>query len=304
MEVVELGKGIGSLLAREPAATPVSAPRLVPMMRRSRVGGVRVGSEVKDVRRVVVKASAGEVRKVSVSEVGGAPAATSVVRGVLFDMDGVLCDSEHCSRKAAVELFAEMGYIVDDKDFIPFMGTGDANFLGGVARKYGIKDFDTASAKKRYYQIYIGKFATPNSGLGYPGALDLILQCKEAGLKLAVASSADRVKVDANLAAAGIPQNTFDAIIAADLFERLKPAPDAFLAAAESLGLPPHECVVIEDAIAGVQAARAAGMRCISVTTTLSKEQLTAEGPQLVREDISRISLLDIQELTSSLASP
>jgi HAD superfamily hydrolase (TIGR01509 family) len=221
----------------------------------------------------------------------------SAVRGVLFDMDGVLCDSEHCSREAGVALFAEMSISVTAEDFVPFMGTGEANFLGGVAKKYGVKDFDPVSAKQRFFQIYIDKYAKPNSGLDYPGALDLILQCKAAGLKLAVASSADRIKVDANLAAAGLPQSNFDAIVSADLFKNLKPSPDIFFAAAKGLGLPPKECVVIEDALAGVQAATAAGMRCIAVTTTLSEDKLMQAGPALVRKDISHISLNDILEL-------
>lgn len=84
--------------------------------------------------------------------------------------------------------------------------------------------------------------------------------CQAAGLKIAVASSADMVKVNANLRAAGLHDVTFDAIVAADAFERLKPAPDIFLEASRQLGVPPAACVVIEDAAAGVQAARAAGM--------------------------------------------
>ena len=65
--------------------------------------------------------------------------------------------------------------------------------------------------------------------------------------------------MDANLKAAGLPVSLFDAIVSADKFERLKPAPDIFLAAAAALNVPPAQCVVIEDALAGVQAARAAG---------------------------------------------
>lgn len=66
----------------------------------------------------------GASEKVSEAEVAEGPELGGVVRGVLFDMDGVLCDSEHCSRQAAVELFSEMGYAVREEDFIPFMGTG------------------------------------------------------------------------------------------------------------------------------------------------------------------------------------
>jgi HAD superfamily hydrolase (TIGR01509 family) len=90
--------------------------------------------------------------------------------------------------------------------------------------------------------------------------VELVRACRAAGLKTAVASSADRVKVDANLAASGFDAAAdFDAIVSADLFEKLKPAPDIFLAAAANLGAAPTNCVVIEDAAAGVQAARAAG---------------------------------------------
>ncbi|BBN12735.1 phosphoglycolate phosphatase [Marchantia polymorpha subsp. ruderalis] len=226
----------------------------------------------------------------------GGAAEAAPVRGVLFDMDGVLCESEGPSRDAAVALFAEKGVTVTAEDFIPFMGTGEANFLGGVARKYGL-DFDVDAFKKRFFEIYIEKYAQPNSGLGYPGALNLILECKKAGLKLAVASSADRVKVDANLAAAGLPQTNFDAVVSADLFENLKPAPDIFLAAAKALGLPPQECVVIEDALAGVQAARAAGMRCIAVTTTLAGPKLMSAGPSVIKKSITEITLEDILTL-------
>ncbi|XP_042054183.1 protein SUPPRESSOR OF QUENCHING 1, chloroplastic-like isoform X3 [Salvia splendens] len=72
--------------------------------------------------------------------------------------------------------------------------------------------------------------------------------------------SADRIKVDANLAAAGLKLSMFDAVVSADAFENLKPAPDIFLAASKILDVPTNECLVIEDALAGVQAAKSACM--------------------------------------------
>ncbi|CAK9143385.1 unnamed protein product, partial [Ilex paraguariensis] len=114
------------------------------------------------------------------------------VSAVLFDMDGVLCNSEEPSRMAAVDVFAEMGVEVTVEDFVPFMGTG-------------VKGFNPEAAKKRFFEIYLDKYAKPNSGIGFPGALELITQCKSKGLKVAVASSADRIKVNANLSAAGLP---------------------------------------------------------------------------------------------------
>ncbi|KAJ6791613.1 NHL repeat-containing protein 2 isoform X2 [Iris pallida] len=216
------------------------------------------------------------------------------VSAVLFDMDGVLCDSEEPSRMAAVDVFAEMGVPVTTEDFVPFMGTGEANFLGGVARVKGVAGFDTEKAKKRFFEIYLEKYAKPNSGIGFPGALELIMQCKSRGLKVAVASSADRIKVDANLAAAGLPISLFDEIVSADAFKNLKPAPDIFLAASRILNVDSSECLVIEDALAGVQAAKAAGMRCIAVTTTLSKEKMQQACPSLIKENIGNITIHDI----------
>ncbi|KAK6143862.1 hypothetical protein DH2020_024210 [Rehmannia glutinosa] len=226
------------------------------------------------------------------------------VSAVLFDMDGVLCNSEELSRLAAVDVFAEMGVQVTVEDFVPFMGTGEANFLGGVASVKGVKGFNPEAAKKRFFEIYLDKYAKPGSGIGFPGAYELIVQCKNKGLKVAVASSADRIKVDANLAAAGLQLSMFDAIVSADAFENLKPAPDIFLAASKILDVPTNECIVIEDALAGVQAAKAASMRCIAVTTTLAEDTLKAAGPSLIRKEIGDISLDDILNGGSSYHNP
>ncbi|XVF31476.1 hypothetical protein REPUB_Repub16aG0149400 [Reevesia pubescens] len=242
-------------------------------------------------RKMVVKACV-KVEEKSVKECSKQE--WGKVSAVLFDMDGVLCNSENPSRKAAVDVFAEMGVQVTVEDFAPFTGMGEANFLGGVASVKGVKEFDTEAAKKRFFEIYLDKYAKPNSGIGFPGALELITQCKNKGLKVAVASSADRIKVDANLAAAGLPLSMFDAIVSADAFENLKPAPDIFLAASKILDVPPDECIVIEDALAGVQAAKAAKMRCIAVTTTLAEETLKVAAPSFIRNDIGSVSLDDI----------
>ncbi|XP_057439055.1 protein SUPPRESSOR OF QUENCHING 1, chloroplastic isoform X2 [Lotus japonicus] len=232
--------------------------------------------------------------KVEEKDVAGKSGEWGRVSAVLFDMDGVLCNSEEPSRRAGVDVFAEIGVQVTVDDFVPFMGTGEANFLGGVASVKGVKGFDPEAAKKRFFEIYLEKYAKPDSGIGFPGALELISQCKSKGLKVAVASSADRIKVDANLAAAGLPLSLFDAIVSADAFENLKPAPDIFLAASRILNVPPSECIVIEDALAGVQAAKAAQMRCIAVRTTLSDEALEPAGPTFIRDDIGSVSLDEI----------
>ncbi|CAH9087518.1 unnamed protein product [Cuscuta europaea] len=215
------------------------------------------------------------------------------VSAVLFDMDGALCNSEELSRRAAVDVFAEMGVQATVEDFAPFTGMGEVNFLGGVANVKAVKGFNP-DASKRFFKKYSDKYAKSNSGIDFPGAFELVAQCKSKGLKVAVASSADRVKVDANLTAAGLSLTMFDAIVSADAFENLKSAPDIFLAASKILNVPPSECVVIEDALAGIQAARAAKMGCIAVTTTLAEATFEAASPTLIRKEIGNIPTDDI----------
>ena len=183
---------------------------------------------------------------------------------------------------------------VSPDEFKPYTGTGEANFLGGVARKFGAP-FEVESCKAKFFEIYMEKYATPGAGIGEKGAKELVAACRAAGLKTAVASSADLVKVHANLGAADIPLELFDAVVSADVFERLKPFPDIFLAAAAQVGVDPANCVVIEDAVAGVEAARAAGMRVIGVTTTLGEDEMAAAAPDVI---LPRILAISVETIT------
>jgi len=109
---------------------------------------------------------------------------------------------------------------------------------------------------------------------------------------VAVASSADRIKVVANLQKIGLPVESWDAVVTGELVEHKKPAPDIFLLAAQTLGVTPRECVVVEDAANGIQAAKAAGMRCIGVAHTLPAEHL--QSADVVREKISDVRMSDL----------
>lgn len=188
-------------------------------------------------------------------------------------MDGVLTDSEPLICLAAVTMFREKGVAVQPDDFVPFVGTGEDRYLGGVAAKYHFP-IDLAAAKKRTYEIYLK--LVPEKLNAFPGAPELVRACRRGGLKVAVASSADYIKIEANLRQIGLPPAEWDALVAAEDAEHKKPAPDIFLAAARKLGLAPEECVVIEDAVNGIQAAKAAGMRCVAVAQTFVPDKLGA----------------------------
>lgn len=211
------------------------------------------------------------------------------MKAIIFDMDGVLTDSEPLINAAAVAMFRERGLVVPPEDFLPFVGTGENRYIGGVAEKHHFP-LDLAQAKKRTYEIYLE--LVPHQLRAFPGATDLVRDCQRAGLKIAVASSADRIKIEANLRQIGLPPEAWDTIVSAEDATHKKPAPDLFLAAARKLGLTPTECVVIEDAVNGIQAAKAAGMRCVAVAQTFSADQLGAAD--LVRPDIARVTLPDL----------
>ena len=166
-------------------------------------------------------------------------------------MDGVLVDSEKFICQAAIQMFAEQGLHVNPDDFLPFVGTGESRYLGGVAEKYSFP-YDAERDKARTYNIYEelvkGKLEPLN------GVIDFISNCRKNGLKLAVATSADEVKMLINLREIGIPASAFDATVNGSEVINKKPDPEIFLKAALKLNLDPAHCIVVEDAINGVKA--------------------------------------------------
>ncbi|MBM3837908.1 MAG: HAD-IA family hydrolase [Verrucomicrobia bacterium] len=212
------------------------------------------------------------------------------IRAVVFDMDGVLTDSEPLINEAAVRMFHERGLAVQPEDFLPFIGTGEDRYLGGVAEKYRFP-LDLAAGKRRTYEIYLE--LVPARLQAFPGAVSLVQSCRAAGLKVAVASSADRIKIEANLRKIGLPPDQWDALVCAEDVKFKKPAADIFLAAAAKLQVAPSDCVVIEDAVNGVQAAKAAGMRCVAVAQSFGAE--TLQKADLIKARIADVSIAELK---------
>ncbi|MBN1675299.1 MAG: HAD-IA family hydrolase [Kiritimatiellae bacterium] len=212
-----------------------------------------------------------------------------MIRAVIFDMDGVLTDSEPLICAAATAMFKEHGVTVQPADFRPFVGTGENRYIGGVAARYGVT-LDIQAAKRRTYEIYLE--LVPDRLEAFPNAQRVVRRCKAAGYRIALASSADLIKIEANLNKIGLPPALWDAIVAAEDVRERKPAPDIFLAAAAKLNVTPAQCVVIEDAVNGIAAAKAAGMRCIAVTQSFPAEQLGQAD--LVRAAIGDVTLADL----------
>ena len=194
-----------------------------------------------------------------------------MIRGVLFDMDGVLIDSEEFICRAAIEMFREKGLNVKPEDFIPFVGMGENKYIGGVAFKYSL-EADIDEIKARTYYIYDN--ITKGKLHPLPGAVEFVRKCRERGLRLALATSADRFKMEVNLREMGLPESGFDTTVNGLEVERKKPFPDIYLEASARLDLKPEECLVVEDAVSGVKAGKAAGCKCLALTTSFKAEEL------------------------------
>jgi len=205
-------------------------------------------------------------------------------KGIIFDMDGVLVDSEPFIRKAAVQMLAEQGWKTVPEDFIPFTGTGENRFLGGVAEKYKFK-IDIPQSKKRTYDIYLESIKGKLKPL--PGAREFVNKCRALGKKTAIASSADLRKVEGNLSEIKLPAELFDAVISGDDVIHKKPAPDIFLLAAKKIGIDPKDCLVIEDALSGIKAAKAAGSKCLAITSTYTADKLP--GADFYAPDLANV---------------
>jgi HAD superfamily hydrolase (TIGR01509 family) len=210
------------------------------------------------------------------------------MRAVIFDMDGVLVDSEPLINRAAVQMFHERGDTqVRPEDFTPFVGGGEDRYIAGVAAAHDIT-LDVAVAKARTYAIYLDIVDELHP---YPGAVDLVYACRLLA-PVAVASATDRIRLVANLAAATLPVDSWDVVVDGEDVAHKKPAPDAFLLAAARLEMDPSLCTVVEDSVNGVHAAKSAGMRCVAVAQTFPAAGLGEAD--LVRPTIGAITLTDL----------
>ena len=213
-------------------------------------------------------------------------------KAVIFDMDGVLTDSEWFIAEAGRLMFRQLyNTEVTHDDFLPFVGLGENRFLGGAAEKHGVASFDIERAKERTYSIYTEIVKGKLKPL--PGAVEFVRLCRELGYKAALATSTDYIKMITNLKEIGLAEEWttgtafFDAMVNGLDVERKKPFPDIFLEAARRLDIEPEYCWVVEDSVGGVKAAKAAGMRCLALLTTFSEAEIKKCEPDIVIRGLS-----------------
>lgn len=205
-----------------------------------------------------------------------------MITAVIFDMDGVIADSEYFNIKAKHIILQNAGIEVDWHYHDKFLGTTHEYMWTEMK-----KEFPQLKEEIRYYidlWVKTRKELIKEEGLKpMPGVVDLIRGLKEKGLKLAVASSSLKKDIMDNMDTFGIT-DCFDAFVSGSECEHGKPDPEIFLKAAKAIGKDPKECTVVEDSTAGVAAAKAAEMRCIGYAPEDAIKQDIHLADQIVTE--------------------
>jgi len=218
--------------------------------------------------------------------------------GLIFDVDGILADTERICEEATKKMFRDVyGLETTHDDYVPYIGTGAIRYTQGPADKYGVViDIDHAVAVRHDNFV-----ATLDSGIyiGFPGANDLIHAAAAApNWKLSIATSSPGEKSKASLRAAQVPIEPFNAYIHGDMITHKKPHPEIYLKAAAEIGLDPSQCIAVEDSTHGVESAKAAGMRVLAVTNTFPAELLSLADH--IVASLEEISLEHLEKLIAS----
>lgn len=204
-------------------------------------------------------------------------------QGILWDLDGVLVDTTEFHYRSWQEVLDDYGIPFDRQVFERALGMNNAGtmeLLLGYQPDANLTETIADRKEQRFRQLMQGNI-TP-----LPGVMGWLQRWHRQNIPMAVASSATPVNIDFIIDALEI--RTYFKCLVSGANMPGKPDPGVFLTAAQNLGLPPARCLVIEDSVAGIEAARRAGMRCIGVATTHPAEKLG--GASLVVSDLSQLS--------------
>lgn len=209
--------------------------------------------------------------------------------GFIFDLDGTIVDSTAHYRETWAELLREFGAAGDDPE--PFLGRSTReNFrllLGNDVAEHEMEDHVARQAE-------IGKAKMRANGVqAHDGVVELIRDLKMRGVKLAIATAAERSNTEWTLQQLGI-RDAFDTIVTDQDVARGKPAPDVFVEALRRLDVDASHCAVMEDSATGVRAAKAAGLRAIAVLTTHSRRELQNAGADRIIARATELNADDV----------
>lgn len=190
------------------------------------------------------------------------------IKALIFDMDGVLVDSEPMHLRAYQEILTSYGVSYTEQDNREFLGRKDIEILRILKERHRLsKPAEDLLSEKEAILARLLAESTPR-----PGLLDVLEKARARSLPMAVASSATLPTIELVVDALGI-RSYFVTLTSGDEVRRGKPAPDVYLLAAERLGVAPAACLVVEDTAAGITAAKAAGMYCVAIPCEATQHQ-------------------------------
>lgn len=213
------------------------------------------------------------------------------IKGVIFDCDGVLVDSEPHSCYALNVLFDKYFNVDIGSDYSFVLGKTLKDSFAHYFKKYKIKNVDKKVLKNIYSEkdeIY--RDLARGNLQAFDGVEDLIKNCLEKEIKIAVASSGALSKILFSLNETGL-KKYFSNITSSDevKLDRGKPFPDLFLLSAKKLNINPKKCLVIEDSLSGIKASKSAQMYSVGVTNTFSTDKLEKVNPDLIVSNVSEL---------------
>jgi len=212
---------------------------------------------------------------------------TQPIHAVIFDMDGVLVDSEFLHIKAEKKTFSPYGIELSKEEINTYMGMGVKMMLKSLIQKYSLPL--TGEALFRIHEKNLSEIFQEELEM-MPGAMEIISYLKNRKIKLALASSSSLYLINLILQKMHL-KSIFDVVLSGEEVANGKPFPDIFIKTAELLNVQPDRCVVIEDSKNGVTAAKNAGMLCIGFKSPNSKNQ------DINRSDYIVADLIKIKEL-------
>jgi HAD superfamily hydrolase (TIGR01509 family) len=213
-----------------------------------------------------------------------------MIRGIIFDMDGVIVDSEEIWFRVISDVCREYGHEYTEELYKRVIGTPAARIL---KREFDIKDSED-EIRRKYVERFI-LFIKNNGIKEMPGIRSLLERLKKK-FTLALASSSIPELIDLIIDDLGF-RKYFSVIMSSSQAARPKPEPDLFLAVAKKIGIKPEECLVIEDAPNGVKAAKSAGMKCIALNSNPSISKDDLKQADIIVKSLDDISSIDLNNL-------
>lgn len=205
-------------------------------------------------------------------------------KAVIFDMDGVIIDSEQVHKEAAYVLIDRLGFSVSETLFETFTGRRSVDCWQMMmdAQEEAVSH-DPAKLAEEEEDIFFSLYYDEAKAELVPGVQELMMKFRSLGLKLIVASSSPIIAIEKMLTHFRL-ESVFSGYVSGEQVTHGKPEPDIFLAAAEKLGVDPSDCLVIEDSDAGLLAAKRAGMKAIGYANPNSHNQQLNEADLVVND--------------------